>query len=286
MIKNLNQIFVFLLLASVTMLGCKKEEVLTIPPQEAHFNGATGTYFVTSDPNSSFKIPVGLTTVSSSARTISYTVSSPTGATAGAQYNITGNTVTIPAGQAVDSIVVRGIFAGFSSTRVDTLVFTINSADVAAAEFNREYRLVLRKSCDVVPANIMGNYTRSTDIYNGNPSSRPNYTANISNFTQVTATTATVVIKNLGATSDNGWGPFSATDPATNPGITATLNYSNPANLTVTIANQNYFNDGSGMSTITGTGTFSACDNTFRITCTVRYAGNGISYNHISLLNK
>lgn len=281
-----------LLFMVVLLTNCNKRDAYTTitPPAQANFlNATSGTYYVTNDPNSQFKIPIGVTTVSNSARTVTVSVTSPTNATA-SQYTIPSTTVTIPAGKAVDSLTVKGIFAGYAGTRPpDTLVFTINGGDAAASDYNNVYKLVLRKSCDVVAATLSGNYSQSTDFYNGAASTRPKYTGNISNWVATSATSATVNIKNVGSTSDNGWGyvtaagGFSVTDPVITPGLTATLNWANPANLTVTIPLQNYFNDGSGVSTIQGTGTFSACDNTFTIVCTVKYAGNGSTYTHTTV---
>lgn len=279
--------FILFVAGTACLSGCDKSEQYDIitPPPQSHFLATGSTYYITNDPNTVFKIPVGTSNVSQTNRTINVSVSSPTGAASGSQYTLASSNVTIPAGKAVDTLSVKGLFAGYTSTRVDTLVFTLSGGDLPAGSSNI-YRLVLRKACDVVGANLVGNYTRSTDTYNGAPSTSPNYTAVISNFTPVNATSATVIIKNLGATSDNGWGPFAATDPVIATGITATLNYADPGKLTVTIANQNYFGTTSSMSTITGTGTFSACDNTFAITCNVRYAVNGNTYTHVSLLNK
>ena len=287
--KIINNAASILFVAGMAFLyGCDKSQQYdtVTPPPQGHFLSTGGTYYVTSDPNSVFKIPVGSTNVTTTGRTINIAVSSPTGAASGAQYTITSTSLTIAAGKAVDTIAVKGLFAGFTSTRVDTLVLTITGGDLAPSDASNVYKLVLRKACDVVAANLVGSFTRSTDTYSGAASKDPNYTAVISNFTPVTTTSATVIIKNLGATSDNGWGPFAATDPVISTGVTATLNYADPAKLTVTIANQNYFGSGATISTITGTGTFSACDNTYAITCTVRYGVNGNSYTHVSLLNK
>jgi hypothetical protein len=282
--RPFNIAFAFLFFMTLLVLSCKKQETL-IAPSAAEFTAATNTatYFIQNTPGSVYKIPIGVTSASKSDRTIKFTVSSPTGAVAGSQYTIGSNSVTIPAGKVVDSIAVNGLFAGYSTVgRRDTLVFTITGGDVPPSIYGNMFKLVMLKSCDVVAANLVGNYANSTDTYNGAASTKPNYTASISNWTVVSATSATVTIKNLGATSDNGWGPFGATDASLNPGLTATLNWADPANMTVTIATQNYFDDGSGNSTITGSGTFSSCDQTFKIVANVKYAGNGNTYTHTS----
>ena len=276
-----------------TINACKKNNLVVdknlTPPPFAKFNvrqaaDTAGTYYIAST-GASFKIPVGFTTVSDKDRTIQLCYSSKTAA-AGTQYNAPA-TFTIPAGKAVDSLAIQGLFAGYpTSARIDTLYIKICGGDVPASAYWSTYRLILRKYCDVVPANLTGDYTHSTDTYNGSASTKPNYTANVSNWTPLTATSASVVIKNLGATSDNGWGPFGPTDGALNPGLNATVDWTDPANFKVTIPTQNYFDDGSGNSTVTATGTFSSCDQTFTITIKVKYAGNGVTYTTVCYLRR
>jgi hypothetical protein len=291
----MNKTFFKVFLAGAALLSldaCKKNNLVVdqkvVPPSVAKFNvrQATDTtmiYYIKST-NEPFKIPIGLTTVSDKDRTISFSYSSNSAVT-GSQYNAPAS-IVIPAGKAVDSLPISGIYAGYSGSRKDTLNITITGGDVPAAAYYNRVHVVLRKYCDVVAANLVGNYPNSTDIYNGNASSKPNYLGVVSNWVQVTPTSATVVFTNLGATSDNGWGPFGATDGAINPGLSATLDWADPANFKVTIPLQNYFNDGSGNSTITATGTFSSCDNTFTINATVKYAGNGSSYKHTTIFKK
>jgi hypothetical protein len=285
MLKQISTSIAFFSLV-LLIISCEKQET-PIPPPAAKFSATTGNYFVVNSSSSSFKIPVSVTAATNVDRVINYTVTSPSGATPGTHYAALPGTIVIPAGKVIDSIEVKGLFSGYpTSTRKDTLDIKITGGDIPVAAYNTSYRLIMQKFCDVVPANLTGDYTRSTDTYNGAASTNPNYTANISAWTPVNATSATVIIKNMGATSDNGWGPFASTDPALNPGIKATLDWSNPANLTVNIASQNYFNDGTGMSTVTGSGTFSSCDQTFTITFTVKYALNGSNYTSVARLRR
>jgi hypothetical protein len=273
--------------------ACKKNNLAVdkelVPPATAKFNvhqnsDTTGTYYIAST-GATYNIPIGLTTVSDKDRTIQLCYSSRT-AVAGTQYKAP-TTFTIPAGKALDTLRISGLYAGYpNSTKIDTMDIRICGGDVTVSPYWNHYVLTMRKYCDVVPADLQGSFAHSTDTYNNNPSSKPNYTATVSNWTPVTATSATVIIKNLGATSDNGWGPFGSTDPSVNPGLTATVDWTNPANFSVTIPTQGYFDDGSGMSTITGTGTFSSCDQTFTVTAKVKYAGNGNTYTHVSYLRR
>ncbi|MBC7650523.1 MAG: hypothetical protein H7101_02100 [Deinococcales bacterium] len=289
-----SKILLFVTILGSIFIGCNKNNVYdtTIPASQASFaNVYSGSYYVTNSTSSVYKIPVGITTISSVDRSVIVSASSSTGAAAGVQYTLPSTTVIIPAGKVLDSLSVKGIFAGFPGTRRDTLTIKITGGDVAISDYNSTFNLIMQKSCDVIAASLSGSYPKSTDFYNGAASTKPNYSATISSWVATSATSATILIQNLGATPDNGWGyvtangGFRASDPVITPGLTATLDWSNPANFTVKIPLQNYFNDGSGVSTITGTGTFSSCDNNFNIVCTVKYT-NGSSYVHTSVFNR
>lgn len=278
----------FFTVLSMNILSCKKDNVINFAPASAEFASPVplGQYFIKNDPNSVFKIPVGITNVSNVPRTVTFTVTSPTGATQGQQYTLASNSVVIPAGTAVDSISLKGIFAGYPSGRKDTLVFTITGGDPIVFKGYETYKVVLQKYCDVIGSQIIGNYTNTMD-YGPGPSAQGAYTSKIANWVSTGATTAKANIINLGATSDMGWGPFGPTDPVTNPGIVATFDWTNPAAFKVTIASQNYFNDGSGWSLIsTATGTFSSCDNTITLPTITKYAGNGSSYLTTTILKR
>src|SRR5215204_4524379 len=111
--------------AIVFFNSCKKDEVAKaeIPETIAHFtNQTSGSFFVQNTPNAIYKIPIGLTTPSGTETKVTVSVSSPTGATAGTQYRLQSTTITIPAGQTIDSLPVQGLFAGYPGNRKDTLV--------------------------------------------------------------------------------------------------------------------------------------------------------------------
>ena len=293
--KHIFNIPISALLIAGCFISCKKNNLVidkvVTPPSYVKFNVRTAAdtanaiYYIKSD-NTPFKIPIGITTISDKDRTINLCYSSPT-AVAGIQYNAPA-TIVIPAGKALDSLSISGLFAGYPlSSKVDVLTIKICGGDVPANSYWTTYKVTLRKYCDVISTDLIGSFANSTDTYNGGASSKPNYTATVSNWTPISSTSASIVIKNLGATSDNGWGPFSATDPSLNPGLTATIDWSSPSNFSVTIPLQNYFNDGSGMSTINATtGTFSSCDQTYTIVAKVKYAGNGSTYTHTSIFRR
>jgi len=264
-----------ILSTAVLINGCKKtgdQDNLTVAPTQSDFANITGsTYYVKNDPNSVFKIPIGLTSLRTTATNVTVTVTSPTGAVSGTQYTIPSSTVTVAAGKALDSLAVKGIFAGYPGSRVDTLTVTLSGGDVPTSTFNNVYKLVLRKYCDVLLSSFTtAPYTHSNDVQ-GTSAYGP-YTATVVSATATGATTATLVIKNLGA---GGFGPFAPTDNAFNPGLTVNIDWTNPANFTTSIPTQSFYKDPTyGPATIkaSGLGTFSSCDNTITISYTVTVA--------------
>lgn len=243
-----------LLLASFLVFGivaCEKEKV-SIPPAVSEFITAkTAAYYVLDDPNSVYKIPVGITTAANVDRTINFTVTSPTGAAEGTQYTIASKSITIPAGQVVDTIELKGLFSGYPTGRKDTLVFTITGGDVPASSWGSSFNLVMQKYCPVDLSVFTGEYTIQ-DYYDNAPDGAP-YTVTLSDATATGATTGTVKVRGL-------WGVPNA--------FTVNLDWADPANFTTSVPSQPWFMHGTyGQVTIkaAGSGTFSSCANTFRI---------------------
>ncbi|MGC8749902.1 hypothetical protein [Hydrotalea sp.] len=254
------QLFMGILFASASFVACNKNNpypTITPPAQATFSNKTDGSYFVMNDPNSVFKIPVGTTNVTNTTRTITVSVTSPTNAAAGVQYNLPSTSVQIGPGKALDSLPVYGLFSGFSGNRVDTLVFKISGGDIPPSDYNNTYKLVMRKYCTVVPNSFLGNYNNSQDI--DNTGSYGPYTAQILSITPTSATTATMVIANF---SYEEIAPY----PINN--ITVNLDWTDPANFKTTvptqvISNSNFYGYGALSVAPNGTGTFSSCDNTF-----------------------
>ena len=271
--KNLKYLVAILLVASfATLVGCKKEAALTIPEEQAHFNNQTsGNYSVVS-ANSSYKIPVGVTTVSNVDRTYTFSVSSPTGAVPGTQYTLPKNTVTIPAGKAVDSIEVRGVLAQYQSGRRDTLVFTLTETGKEPG-YNSTFRLAMRGPCfegDVDLNAFLGAYARSNEDFGG---AYGPYRTTISAVELTSPTTGTVTITNL---FDAGWNP-----------VKVNLDWTNSANRTAIVPLQTGIgNAGTISSTYAGrdisvrpfageVGTFSACNQTLTLKMQLGVTGLG-----------
>jgi hypothetical protein len=237
----------------VLLAACKKDKDI-VPPALAHFaNNTTGSFFVQNTPTSSYKIPIGVTTVSSTDRKVNVSVSSPTGATAGAQYTLPSTTVIIPAGETLDSLVINGIFAGFPGSRIDTLIFTITGGDVDPSEYNKTFKLVMQKYCDVTLANFTGNWIANDNDGTGD------YAVTVAPVTaanQTSTTTGYIMVTGL-------WGV-----PASGP-IRVNLDWTDPANFKTDIpTGQNlYVHATFGQAKVrpNGNGSFSSCNNTVEL---------------------
>ena len=215
------------LIFGVVLFACKKEEV-TIPVELAHFTEKNSGNYTMANANTTFKIPVGLTSVSTAPRTVNVTVTSPTGAVQGTHYTLSTTSLTIPAGQAVDSIEVKGVFSQYQSGRKDVLVFKIEETGtgVKPTTYNNTFTLNLRGPCfegDVTLADFLGEYKNTKEVW-GSDAYGP-YTTKVSSVTPLTATTGTITVENI---FDNGWQP-----------LVFTLDWTNPANRRVTLVTQN-----------------------------------------------
>lgn len=280
-IKQLTSPFIkmFLLgvVVAVLMFSCKREysTISLTSDAVAEFVPVTGSFvnsYYIKSTNDPYLIPVGLTNFSNTDRTIDFTVSSNT-AVAGQQYTAP-SPVTIKAGETLDTLRFQGIFAGYTGGRIDTV--TIKITGYSTVNGQDSIQLVLRPYCDVIGNDLTGDYTHTTDYYPAAVSaanaSASQYTATISSWTPLTATTASIVIQNLGLTQDVGFGPFASTDPAES-GLTATVDWTDPSNFKVTLPSQSYIAGnlyGYGPATISGSGSFSSCDQIFTITYTVK----------------
>jgi len=250
--------FIALFAITASLLGACRRDVgsntITTEPTVHFTNATSGNFFIQNSPNSTFKIPIGITTPRSQDTKVTINVTSPTGATAGTHYNLSSTTFVIPAGKAVDSLTVQGLFSGYVGERRDTLVFNIIGGDANVADYNNTYRLVMQKYCNVALSAFTGTYTAqdynaTTNQPDGNP-----YTVTLTPGT-TTGNSGTVQVSGL-------WGVPNQ--------FTATLNWANPAGFSTNIADQNWFMHatyGQVRIKADGNGTFSSCDNRL----TIRY---------------
>lgn len=253
---------------------------IVVAPAQVHFLGERiQTYPVRTNPVPVYEIKIGTTDVASVDRTVTYKVTSSTGAVAGTHYTLSpGNTVVIPAGQAVGVIPVQGILSGYPVGRIDTLIFTLQEPSIKAAGFSDTVKLAIGDICSestsFVLNSFLGTYANTNEIF-GTSTYGP-YTTTISSVTSTGPTTATIVVTNIW---DNGWGP-----------ISFTLNWTNPLAKTVTVIPQAAIpgsNAGDLNPIYTGqtvavrpfatgnVGTFSSCAGTFSLKMQLGVTGLG-----------
>src|SRR4051812_39264612 len=197
MMKTLYSLFLASLVIMMAPRCTKTNDNLHIPPELVTFTGQkSGTFFVLSN-NSTFKIPVGLTTVSNTDRTITVNVTSPTGAVEGTHYTITKKTIVIPAGKVVDSIEVKGILAPYAAGRKDTLIFSFADQGIKSGDFNNTYKLFVRGGCsetDIVLSDFIGTYANTNEVWGTSPYGP--YTTTVSAVKQTSATTGEITVTN------------------------------------------------------------------------------------------
>jgi hypothetical protein len=279
-IKNISLASLVVLLAATGCDKTKPYEIKTAEP-EAHFVGAKNqTYSVVVNPAPAYKVYLGTTNVATSDRTITVNITSPTGATAGNQYTLSGlgagNTITIKAGQAIDSILVTANFSSYTAGRRDTLVFTIKEPSLKSSSFLDTVKLALRGPCfegDVTLNNLRGNYANTRETFGA--SNYGPYLTTIPTVTATTLTTGSIVVTNI---FDDGWGP-----------LTFNLDWTDPLNRTATVVAQNAItpsNAGALNGAYAGQtvavrpfagqpGTFSACNSTFTLRMQLGVTGVG-----------
>jgi hypothetical protein len=271
--KFISSGLILVALFSLVFVSCKKQE-LVIPDQKPFFINASGSYRITA-ANQTFKIPVGITSVSNSERKVTVSVTSPTGAQAGTHYNLPSNVVTIPAGKAIDSLPITAVLSQYQSGRKDTLIFSITDAD-RSPNLKNNYVLVISGPCfegDVNLNTLLGEYKNTNEDFGG---AYGPYTTRVTAVSQAspTATTGTITVANI---YDNGWNP-----------ITFNLDWTDATNRKVTVTQQtgignagtvNPAYDGQDLQVRAHSngqiGTFSICNQTITIRMQVGVTGLG-----------
>ena len=192
--KVLNKLAAIALLSAVTFSSCLKDQEFNVE-QEVFFAtpSATESFRIVS-PGLTYKIPIGLTAVSGVDRTISVSIASRS-AVEGTHYTINTKAIVIPAGEAVDTLVLSGNYNQYINPRKDTLEFTISAEGVPTANFNSKFTLILRGACveeDVNIGDMAGDYNNTLDIpYPGA------YGSSISSPSSTGATSGTAVVNNI-----------------------------------------------------------------------------------------
>jgi hypothetical protein len=262
--------FLLTLLAISTVMGvlssCKKNnfsvDVDPLPvPARSRFTYTDvnapllRTFYVgAAAPDNVYNVPVGITNVSSTARTVQLTYSSTT-AVAGTHYTAPA-TVVIPAGAAVVNLPITGMFANIPTGVSHVLKVKITGGDVPAFGSGRDsLMLTLRRYCAPSLTALAGAYTNTNEYTSAGAFSYGPYTTTVSNLAMVagSTTSATGKISNL---YDDGWND-----------LNFTIDWADPANFKFTMPLQatgkTYTGGLTHVRTSTAAGavnTFSACD--------------------------
>jgi hypothetical protein len=263
--------FQLLTLSAATLLlaiaGCKEDaaDYHKDADAQAHFtNVTTASVYFQNTSNSVYKLPVGVTSISDKDRTVTYSVTSTTGAAAGAQYTIANlGKVVIPAGEAIGYIPVTGIYAG-NTARFDTLVFTLTGGDIPATDYNKTLTLAMRY-CNIDVSTLVGDYLNTRNTSTGTP-----YKSTVNSVTTTSATTGYLMISGIYVT--------------TAAPVRVNLDWTDIGNLkTQVVTTANVYNDatyGPVQYNPIGFGSFNPCANTITLSFQ-RQVAAGVFANNI-----
>ncbi|NCT75878.1 MAG: hypothetical protein GXC78_15170 [Chitinophagaceae bacterium] len=198
--KNNSLLFAGLLLGFAALTGCDKFKPYDtkVPEAEVHFLGAASqSYAMTVDPAPVFNLQVGTTDVANQDRTVTFNVTSPSGAQAGREYTlgVTSNTLTIPAGQTIATIPIQGNINYFRMAEKDTLLFTLAEPSMKVAGFQDTVRVILRGPCfdsEINFPDLLGTYTKTFENGSYGP-----YSSTITNYVPINATSGRANVNNI-----------------------------------------------------------------------------------------
>ena len=153
-------------IAITALASCKKNNLVIGKDVTAPAFVKIGTWpnadssglYVVKSTNKPFKIPIGITNVSDKDRTINFNYTSAT-AVEGVNYTAPKSLV-IKAGQALDSLEITGLFAGFNNdvTKSHKLKVTISGGDVTVNPKKFNYDLTMKMYWDADANAFSGTY--------------------------------------------------------------------------------------------------------------------------------
>lgn len=206
-----------LLAGAVFFSSCKKNNVsvdvdpmdVPLKSQIAYYGPLGGSadaknFYVGNTPAEAvFKIPVGLTKPSSTPTTLQISFPTITGVDAVQGTHFTAPTsITIPAGQVVDSLTITGIASALPTGTSRLMLVKITGGDVGTVYQKDSVFVKLQQYCTPSVAAIQGNYTNTIEYTSTGAVSWGPYTAALTNVVATSATTATAKLVNI---YDDGW---------------------------------------------------------------------------------
>lgn len=154
--KNIIKSFIIFAAAALVLNGCGEAEPIIYdgPVFVSFTDGTMADYFVQAD-NTPFPVQVGIPSPHGSDITIDLEVLYASGE-AGTHYDLPSS-VTIPAGDVVATIPVKGYFDNLAGGRKDTVMFQLLGEEVAS--FDTAYTVYLQQFCPFDIANFEGDWT-------------------------------------------------------------------------------------------------------------------------------
>jgi|GEM_PF-2938677 len=235
--KRIFNLATTILVASLILAGCKKDDLLYDGPSLAHFTTPSATFYV-EEQDTVYRVPVGLTKAFDTDMTFTVqVVEDGTTAVDGEQYRLRSTQVTIPAGQVIGYIEVEGIFENVATPT--NLVLALDSTG-SSAQFYQTFTLKIQQFCKFVQEEFVGTYFFSSawweDEYEVDAVADPN-------------NPNAIIFKDL---YDIGYD------------VTVVFNDDNKNNIFVSVAQQPaWYNSTYGdVYLMGGTGTFNGCEKT------------------------
>lgn len=274
--KKILKLFTIATMVLLAATSCKKNN-LVVDKDASELNTPTYAEFLltnfvqnyyvkgTADSIIPFSIPVGVTTPSGVDKDIKFTYTSPTGATA-AQY-VGAGTLTFKANTVTDNLKMLASYHEYDLGRIDTVKVKMTGGSLTPFVGKDSVIVVIQKYCEVVLADLLGDYTNTNEYNAAGTQTYGPYTVSVSNLVATSATTATGSFVNL---YDDGWND-----------INFTMDWTNPSNFKITIpiqATGKGYGGATSTSVRTSTtkaSTFSSCNGTFNLVVDLVNDGTG-----------
>ena len=230
-------LFFTVVIAMIVFLlqSCKKTDQSPVQVSQPHFLISQGVYLVNQSGNDAYSIGVSLDKPLTVETKVDIMVTSPTNAINGKQYSLTNSSATIPAGQTSGQFNLTADYTKMTPGQDDTLLLQL-SVNGSTSTLKQVFTLVLRAipGCPIADANdFLGVYANTTEIF-GTGSPYGPYSTRVDSVYQTSATSAVIAVGNL---YDAGWN-----------NIKFKLDWSNPANYTVTLDTQTGIGDAGTLS--------------------------------------
>lgn len=236
--RNIKHIFLFAI-AGLFMASCGEREFdIYDGPNQAHFVGSSGTYFVQQANDPGFPIELGALSPASGSLTLNVeVVDSLSTAVEGTHYTLSSNTISFSDGQALTELLVTGNFDNLTSDQ--TLVLALTGDNVAG--FDNTYSLNLTQFCPYVQADFAGTYTFTSSAFG-----------------------ATYEVEAVAGASENEVVFQNLYEDGFN--VTVSLDASDPTNFTADVQKQDaWISAQYGQARVEGSGSFNACERTITL---------------------